>query len=75
MRGRERRGMDMDSKQRERGLGDYRLSIDYSDAPRFTDSYIESASWEDGTECTEEELDALNEDMDLVHELVTSEVY
>jgi len=72
---RERRGLDMDSKQRERGLGDYILYIDYSDAPKFTDSYIESATWEDGTECTEEELDALNEDMDLVHELVNGEVY
>ena len=56
-------------------LGDYTLSIDYSDAPRFTDSYIESASWADGVALTDDELDKLNDDTELVYELVQKEVY
>ena len=45
------------------------------DAPDFCDAFVVSASWENGTKLTEEELDLLNEDSDYVHELLFDYLY
>lgn len=45
------------------------------DAPDFCDAYISYAEYEDGTPLTEDELDKLNEDTDLVHEHVSKHLY
>jgi hypothetical protein len=49
--------------------------IDYSDAPDFCDAYICEASWDDGTDLTDEELDKLNEDSDFVYEALQDYLY
>ena len=43
--------------------------IDHRDYPDYCDAFIDSADY-DGKEMTDEELDELNEDYDLVSELV-----
>lgn len=53
--------------------------IDYDDAPKYVDAYICNANVElsDGTyrKATDEELEQLNEDYDLVSELVYAKLY
>jgi hypothetical protein len=49
--------------------------IDHRDAPDYCDAYIASASWDDGTELTEEELQELNEDRSFVYEKVIDWIY
>jgi len=41
--------------------------IDYKDAPDFCDAFISSADY-NGLEMTDEQLEAINEDSDFVHE-------
>jgi len=46
------------------------------DAPDFCDAYISSARWEDtGELLNDEELNALNEDRDVVYEAVLDVIY
>jgi hypothetical protein len=45
-------------------------NIDQNDYPDFVDAYISYAEFEDGTELSDDELDALDPDGDLVHELI-----
>lgn len=49
--------------------------LDYSDAPDFVDAYICEASWNDGTDLTDDELDELNQDSDFVHEALQDYLY
>lgn len=50
--------------------------IDMRDYPDFCDAYIASAAWEDtGENLTDEELEELNDDRDLVYELVLQRIY
>lgn len=49
--------------------------IDYNDAPDFVDAYISYAEYEDGTELTDLELDALNEDSSFVYDCVINKIY
>lgn len=44
--------------------------IDHADYPDYADAYIISADHADGTPYTEDELDALNDDSDLVYDLL-----
>ena len=59
---------------------DYEIDgIDHNDYPDFCDAYISSATAiePDGTmrEATDDELDKLNEDGDLIHQLVYERLY
>lgn len=57
---------------RQVDMGSIVLSgVDTGDYPKFVDAYISEASWEDGQELTDRELDDINEDSDLIHELVS----
>lgn len=49
--------------------------IDTSDYPDFCDAYIAAACWTDGTPLTDDELDTLNDDSSLIHELVFEHLY
>lgn len=49
--------------------------IEHWDAPEFCDAYICGGCYEDGEPITEEDLDKLNDDQDLVHELVYKHLY
>ena len=49
-------------------LDDINCYIDTSDWPDLCDSYIESASWVDGSELTDEELEFVNEDSGFVYD-------
>ena len=49
--------------------------IDINDYPDFSDAYISSARWSDGEYLTDQELDDLNEDRDLVYEYVLKTIY
>jgi|14_taG_2_1085336.scaffolds.fasta_scaffold01801_5 hypothetical protein len=49
--------------------------IDWSDYPDFSDAFIVSAKHEDGTEFTDEEIEELNEDRDLVYKSVEDVLY
>lgn len=50
--------------------------IDMRDYPDFCDAYIAGAIWEDTEESlTDEELEELNDDRDLVYELVLERIY
>lgn len=50
--------------------------INMRDYPDFCDAYIAGAAWEDtGESLTEEELEELNDDSDLVYELVLERIY
>jgi len=45
--------------------------IDTKDYPKFCDAYISSASWDNGEELTESELEEFNdENGELIHQLV-----
>lgn len=48
--------------------------IDHRDYPDYCDAFIASAEY-DGRELSNEELDELNEDTDLVYELLTDNLY
>jgi hypothetical protein len=48
--------------------------IDYTDYPDFCDAYISSADY-NGIEMTEEQLNELNDDVDLVYELLTNYIH
>ena len=48
--------------------------IDTKDAPDFADAYISFATY-DGVPMTEEQLDALNNERDFVHEQVVKRLY
>lgn len=48
--------VDMDSLE----IGD----VDTSDYPKFTDAYIEAATFQDGTPLTDQELDQLTDELD-----------
>ena len=45
-------------------------SVDFSDYPKFTDAFISSGKFEDGTEMTDSELDMISDDIvnDLAHQ-------
>lgn len=49
--------------------------IAYWDAPDFVDAYICEASFTDGTDLTDEELDELNEDSQFVHDALQDYLY
>lgn len=49
--------------------------IDASDYPDFVDAYISYAEYDDGTELTDLELDALNEDRQFVYEQILNKLY
>ena len=49
--------------------------VDTNDYPDFVDAYIESADFVDGIPLTDDELEILNEDGDLVHEAVFEMLY
>jgi len=49
--------------------------IDTRDAPDFCDAFICGASWSDGTDLTQDELDELNEDGDFVYAQVENHLY
>lgn len=42
--------------------------IDHADYPDYSDAYISKAEWKDGKELTDEELDELNDEADIVHD-------
>ena len=63
-------------KNKERKIVDIEIDgIDTKDYPDFCDAYISGACYNDGTPLTEEELEELNEDRDLVYENVISYLY
>ena len=45
------------------------------DAPDFCDAYIKYCEHEDGTPFSDAELDRINENGDLIHEMVINEIY
>jgi len=49
-------------------------NIDYTDYPDFCDAYISSADY-NGLEMTEEQLNELNDNVDLVYELLTDYIH
>ena len=50
--------------------------IDTRDAPDFCDAYIANACWEDtGESLSNDELEALNQDGDLVYEATMLQLY
>lgn len=44
--------------------------IDHNDHPKYCDAFISSADY-NGETMTDDQLDSLNEDSELIHELVT----
>lgn len=44
--------------------------IDPNDYPDFVDAYAESASFEDGTELNDDQMDELNRHDEFLHELI-----
>lgn len=49
--------------------------IDYGDYPKFCDAFIVKASYTNGKELSEDELEALNEDAEFVYDQVTKVIY
>lgn len=49
--------------------------IDHNDAPKYVDAYIVSANFPDGTPLTEEQLDEVNSDGDLIYMYVYKYLY
>lgn len=49
--------------------------IYYSDYPDFCDAYISYVEWDDGTPLTEEELEEVNNDGDIVYQAVLDYIY
>lgn len=51
-------------------------NIDWNDYPDFCDAYIVSATWKNGTDLTEAELDLLNFDhRDFVYDMLMKHLY
>ena len=48
--------------------------IDHEDYPDYCDAFIDSADY-DGKEMTDKQLDDLNEDYELVHELIWNNLH
>lgn len=46
-----------------------------NDAPKYCDAYITAASFTDGTDLTDDELDELNEDSQFVHDALQDYLY
>lgn len=67
----------METSFRGRDVCDIEVEgIAYWDAPDFCDAYISSARWKDtGELLNDEELNALNEDRDVVYEAVLDVIY
>jgi hypothetical protein len=51
------------------------MDINTADYPDFCDSFIISASWEDGTPLNDAELDELNDDADFVYNEICKRVF
>ena len=49
--------------------------IDYRDAPDFCDAYICAASWNDGTDLNDAEIEELNSDSMFVYEALQRKLY
>lgn len=49
--------------------------VDGGDYPDFCDAFISYAEHTDGTPLTDEELDLLNEDAELVHQMLMDHLY
>ena len=49
--------------------------IDMQDFPDFCDAYISAGSYTDGTELSDEDLEQLNNDRELVYSLVEKAIY
>ena len=49
--------------------------IDMGDYPDFCDAYISAGSYTDGTELSDEDLEQLNNDRELVYSLVEKAIY
>ncbi len=49
--------------------------IDHADFPDYSDAYINSASYPDGTELTDEELEVVNDDSMFVYGKVEDWLY
>lgn len=50
--------------------------IDWKDYPDFCDAFVSSASWDDGKDLTEDELDVLNDEhRDFVYERLIKHLY
>lgn len=57
-------------------LTDFEIDgVDRSDYPKFCDAFISKASYADGTELTDEELDFVNADSSFVYETVIDHLY
>ncbi len=48
--------------------------VDFNDHPDYCDAFIDSADY-DGKKMTDKQLDDLNEDYELVHELVWNNLH
>lgn len=66
-----------DLQGRSRPLCDVEMDgINGWDAPKFCDAFIANAAWDDtGKELTDAEIDLLNDDGQLVHELTYAQLY
>lgn len=64
-------------KYNGRELADIELEeINRWDAPDYCDAFISNARWADtGAELTDDELDKVNEDRDLVHDAVYNYIF
>lgn len=49
--------------------------IDYNDAPEFVDAYFSDGYYTDGTQLSDEDLEELSSDYDLVHQYVNDRLY
>ena len=56
-------------------IQDSEVMVNTSDYPDFADSYFERASWVDGTELTEEELEYLENDSGYLYECCERSVF
>ena len=56
-------------------IQDYEVMVNTSDYPDFADSYFERASWVDGSELTEEELEYLENDSGYLSECCERQLY
>ena len=56
-------------------IQDSEVMVNTSDYPDFADSYFERASWVDGSELTEEELEYLENDGDYLYECCEKSVF
>lgn len=49
--------------------------VDMADYPDFCDAFVSYAEYKDGTPLSDEDLEALNEDRYIIHELVFDSLY